>query len=184
MELEILSAINFLTYLITINSNKKVLNQSQLFIYRTTLKQLLTNRYINCWNILNPYENSNFRSIIISNNLDTSIKEAAIIANIDLHHITKLYPKKLHLYIDPNEVTYQINSAPYITTLYERHINTKPWSPYNKQQKISICDRNKFCLLSKNNVSYYTEHYNSCIKFKNKNGNHVSVEELARFVIN
>ena len=60
MELEILSAINFLTYLITINSNKKVLKQSQLFIYRTTLKQLLTNRYINCWNILNPYENSNF----------------------------------------------------------------------------------------------------------------------------
>lgn len=184
MDLEILTAVNFLLYLMTNNLYYIFLTKKQLYLYRNNLMKILLIRCQRSWNILFPYENSSTRFIKIDRNIDNAILEAAKAANINSYLIKKFYPKKLFLYIDPNEVTYLTHNVSCIAILYEKHKNSDAWSPNNKQEIYTKYNRNIFCLHSKNNISYHTKHFSAYERVRKTFGNHVSIEDLAHFVTN
>lgn len=140
MELEIRSATNFITYLISKSKFKKSITKKQRRKFNKELYNILIKRYKDRWYTEMPHKGSGYRCIRIGDRYDPVIVEACRLTGWQSETSRLYFPNELTIWIDPNEVRYRIGTNGSIITLYNKQTqlnkgeNTlRPWQPQDAE---------------------------------------------------
>lgn len=126
MQLEILSASNFLTYLV--NLGRANLTESQLEQFHQAILDVLRRRYVDHWFPDKPHKGSGYRCIRINGKLDPVVEQAAVHCGLSAVVIKTTFPPELTIWVDPSEVSYRIGENGSICVLLDRS-HSEPWKP-------------------------------------------------------
>ncbi|MEE6506678.1 hypothetical protein FKM82_007789 [Ascaphus truei] len=113
MQLEIQVALNFI---ISYLYNK--LPRRRVNIFGEELERLLKKKYEGHWYPDRPYKGSGFRCIHVGEKVEPVIEQAANESGLDIEDIRRNLPQDLNVWIDPNEVSYQIGEKGQVKVLY------------------------------------------------------------------
>ena len=115
MNIEFVSAANFLVYLVSHKFNKKEQER-----FRECLTRVICQRFRDHWFPNKPYAACGYRCLRIREDYFTPIiAQACGCAQISLDSVKKALPSNMMIWIDPYEVTYRIGDHGVIICLYE-----------------------------------------------------------------
>ena len=125
MEIEFLSAANFLVALVSHKLKRKEQER-----FGKCLTQIFRRRFRDHWFPDKPYKACGFRALRIREDyFEPIIEQACAWAQISLDSVKKALPSNLTMWIDPYEVTYRIGDSEGISCIYyykEDQVNV-PW---------------------------------------------------------
>jgi len=150
MQIEVLSASNFLVHLVCLGrlQGQSGLSESQLEEFRSALVAVLRKRYRDHWFPEQPHKGSGYRCIRINGILDPVIAQAGESSGLSSQMIRKTFPAELTLWIDPKEVCYRFGENGSICVLYDS-THQGAWKPTVKNNAtVAVPSRKK--LQSKN----------------------------------
>lgn len=128
MELELISASNFLLHLIRLSL--KNINEKQLKKFQSALIESLQRRYRDHWFPEKPISGSGYRCIRFSGgrHIDPIIKHASEISGISFAPFLNIFTD-LTIWINPQEVSYRFGDGT-VCVLYEfKKGQEEPWKP-------------------------------------------------------
>jgi len=131
MQLELLSASNFLVHLVRLA--RRGVSELQLSRFHDCLIDVLRRRYRDHWFPEKPFKGSGYRCIRINGKFDPLIGEAGVACGLSTKFLHDIFPSELTLWVDPKEVSYRIGENGSICVLYEatKENNGEPWRPSN-----------------------------------------------------
>lgn len=103
MELEIQVSVNFL-----MNYLYNKLPRRRVDLFGDELAKKLTQKFEGHWYPEKPQKGSAYRCILISEQLDPVLVEAAKESGLKVEDVKANLPEKLSLWVDPHEVSYRI----------------------------------------------------------------------------
>ena len=140
MHPELISTANLITHTIRMTKNP-LITESRLKHFRNNLYQLLERQFMNHWFPQNPNKGTGYRCIrIYEKNIDPFIVEAGKgLCNFDINLLHETLPFQLIIWINPREVTFQVNQnmSTYVLYSYFRDKGV-PWKPKHSNSKVSI----------------------------------------------
>ncbi|XP_031549887.1 protein BTG2-like [Actinia tenebrosa] len=104
MKKEVNTACRFLFLMLRRTSQ---ISEPRLEKFRSTMEELLCERYKTHWHPNNPLLGSGFRCIRINHSMDPIIVAAARLVGVS-HAELKAFPEELTVWIDPNDVCFRI----------------------------------------------------------------------------
>lgn len=115
---EISSAIDFLIRMLKLQHQNCNISEKKLDMFRSSLTNILRNRYKDHWFPENPNRGSAYRCLRINSKMDPIIAEAINATGLHVSYFRKFFPFELTLWIDPQEVSYRIGENGSICVLY------------------------------------------------------------------
>ncbi|XP_044515832.1 protein BTG2-like [Gracilinanus agilis] len=94
-------------------------SEQRLQVFIRTLQGALTEHYKCHWFPEKPLKDSGYCCILINHKMDTIISKVARQIGFSLPQLYHLLPRKLILWVDPYEVSYQIGEDGSICVLYK-----------------------------------------------------------------
>ena len=141
MKLELMSAANFLVYLVRLA--KRNVPDSQLQKFNECLIKVLRRRYRDYWFPEMPYKGSGFRCLRINCKMDPLVGQAGEACGLSSKFLHQIFPSELVLWIDPLEVSYRIGENGRICVLYEHQEGvTDPWRPIHLNNNTTSNNKN------------------------------------------
>eukprot|EP00112_Aurelia_sp_Birch-Aquarium-sp1_P009668 Seg2105.2 transcript_id=Seg2105.2/GoldUCD/mRNA.D3Y31 product="Protein BTG1" protein_id=Seg2105.2/GoldUCD/D3Y31 len=93
---------------------KDFLSDEQCELFKTTLEELMLQRFDNHWHPEKPLKGNAYRCLNINHEecvLDPMLKQAAIESFIDLDDLRGIFPNGLALWVDPFDVSYRLGNG-------------------------------------------------------------------------
>lgn len=93
---------------------KDFLSDEQCELFKTTLEELMLERFENHWHPEKPLKGNAYRCLNINHEecvLDPMLKQAAIESFIDLDDLRGIFPNGLALWVDPFDVSYRLGNG-------------------------------------------------------------------------
>ena len=115
---EIVSAANFLVYLIKQSANNNY-SDAKLELFSSTLVNLLRQRWNDRWFPDKPFKASGYRAIRVNRRMDPVLTQAAVASGLKSEDIHSTLPAEVTLWVDPGQVSYRIGENGGIHILYE-----------------------------------------------------------------
>ena len=105
---------------------KDFLSDEQCELFKTTLEELMLQRFNNHWHPEKPLKGNAYRCLNINHEecvLDPMLKQAAIESFIDLDDLRVVFPDGLALWVDPFDVSYRLGTGrkAAICPIFKRH---------------------------------------------------------------
>lgn len=116
MKIELRSAVEFLSNFIRAS---KYVTEEQLHHFRTTLLNLLQQKYENHWFPEKPCKGSGYRCIRLNHNMDPTIREAGLSCGLNQKALEELLPKELTMWVDPKDVSYRLGENGSIGVVFD-----------------------------------------------------------------
>lgn len=118
---------------------KDFLSDEQCELFKTTLEELMLQRFNNHWHPEKPLKGNAYRCLNINHEecvLDPMLKQAAIESFIDLDDLRVVFPDGLALWVDPYDVSYRLGTGrkAAICPIFKRY-NPYKAPPQGQQRK-------------------------------------------------
>lgn len=126
MHTEIQKAANFFVYLMKCGHNPNVakeIGETQFEKFTQAIVEALSERYRDHWYPENPSRGQGYRCVTIDRHMDRSIKKAAESCGINPNQVRKAFSLEFTMWIDPEEVSYQMGDNGSVCVLYENKQN-------------------------------------------------------------
>ena len=110
------------------------LSDEQCELFKTTLEELMFQRFQNHWHPDKPLKGNAYRCLNINHEecvLDPMLKEAADESFIDVEDLRFTFPDGLALWVDPFDVSYRLGRRS-ICTIFKKFSNNRPTSKTKK----------------------------------------------------
>jgi len=159
MQLELLSASNFLVHLVRLA--RRGVSELQLSRFHDCLIDVLRRRYRDHWFPEKPFKGSGYRCIRINGKFDPLIGEAGVACGLSTKFLHDIFPSELTLWVDPKEVSYRIGENGSICVLYEatKENNGEPWRPSNTNNTSTTSSSSSTTTTANNSHHNQQQHY-------------------------
>ena len=124
MQLELKSAVNFLTHLLRLAAT---IEEYNLKLFHFHLTNELWRRYTKCWFVNKSMKGSAYRRIRLNGVRDPLLCKVARNSYICEDLLYRSFPSQLMLWVDPFEVSYRIGEFGSICVLYNS--DSDVWTP-------------------------------------------------------